>query len=420
MSGRLQSLALGMVSALFVLASGCSTFHRAPAPNIEDLQRLYDNHEWFKLNAAVRRGPVPLFFRAAMECALNQTDACERDTSDVIRTNPGTNVEYEAHSLLESLYLRQGKYQHALKETESILILRPNDAAAQNSSALLKAASASPEQQIAHFAPANVPWADPGKSLTIPISVDGKPVKYPFDTGANLSVISDGDAKRLGLVVHDANLNVAGSAGQQGRFRIASAGHLQIGDLDVENVAFLVFPAGQPPFDASPPLEQGLIGLPPLLAAKQLSWSPSAGLSLGAGHQENENIPPNIVFDGANIIASAVFQHATVMFLVDSGSEWTFMYPRFAKDHDAYLNAHGTKTKHKFMGFGGEVNADVLRLPELSFVIGRNTDRIPNVNVLLQYTDQNSKLFDGTIGQDTMLGPRSFDIDFDTMILTLR
>ncbi len=233
-------------------------------------------------------------------------------------------------------------------------------------------------------------------------------------------MISDGDAKRLSLVVHDANLSVGGSAGQRAQFRIATAGQLQIGDFELENVAFLVFPQGQPPFNEMPPLEQGLIGLPPLLAAKRLNWSTPAGLSLGAGQLENRNIPPNIVFDGANIIASANFQNDPLVFMVDSGSEWTFMYPRFAKDHAAYLNAHGTKTKHKLMGFGGEINADVLRLPELSFVIGDNTDRIPNVNVLLQYTDRISKQFDGTLGADTMLGPRSFDFDFDNMSLTLR
>ena len=95
------------------------------------------------------------------------------------------------------------------------------------------------------------------------------------------------------------------------------------------------------------------------------------------------------------------------------------MYPRFTKAHAAYLNARGTKAKHMFMGFGGQVNVDVLRLPELSFPIGQSTDRIPNVNVLLQYTDEISKKFDGTLGADTMLGPHTFDFDFENMRLTL-
>ncbi len=51
------------------------------------------------------------------------------------------------------------------------------------------------------------------------------------------------------------------------------------------------------------------------------------------------------------------------------------------------------------MGFGGALNANVLRLPELSFVFGAETDRIPNVDVLLQATDQFSKRFDGDAGR---------------------
>src|ERR1700733_8792956 len=88
------------------------------------------------------------------------------------------------------------------------------------------------------------------------------------------------------------------------------------------------------------------------------------------------DVPPNMAFDGQSIVA---------------------------------LDEHGTKTKHKFMGLGGEIDADVLRLPELSLIIGQNTDRIPNVNVLLQYTAHISKRFDGTLGADTMPGPRSLD-----------
>jgi hypothetical protein len=46
-----------------------------------------------------------------------------------------------------------------------------------------------------------------------------------------------------------------------------------------------------------------------------------------------------------------------------------------------------------------------------------NADSTPNVNVLLQYTDQLSKQFDDTLGADMMLGPRSFDLDFENMTL---
>ncbi len=182
MSGRLRFPVLTTASLLFLLASGCSRFRRPPAASTQDLQRLYDNHEWFKLNAALERGDAPVFFRAAMECARNKTDLCERDMAEVIRTNSGGNFEYEAHSQLESLYLRQGKYRHALKEDESILRLRPNDGDAQNSAAVAKAAGVSPEQHVGHAGPAHVPWVDPGKSLAIPISIDGKQVKYFFDT----------------------------------------------------------------------------------------------------------------------------------------------------------------------------------------------------------------------------------------------
>lgn len=80
-------------------------FRRAPAPTAQDLQRLDDNYEWFKLNAAIERGDVPLFFRAAMEC-LERNGSMPADMAEVIRTNSGGNFEYEAHSEVGPAFVR--------------------------------------------------------------------------------------------------------------------------------------------------------------------------------------------------------------------------------------------------------------------------------------------------------------------------
>ncbi len=103
---------------------------------------------------------------------------------------------------------------------------------------------------------AHVSWVHPGKSLTIPVTIDGKQAKYFIDTGAILSTISDADAQRLGLEVHQANLKLAGSAGQSASFKIANAKHVKIGSFELENVVFAVSPANQPPFNDMSSLEQ--------------------------------------------------------------------------------------------------------------------------------------------------------------------
>jgi tetratricopeptide (TPR) repeat protein len=404
---------------ILTLAGAIALSNCVPHPSTADLQRLYDDHQWFKLNAAVQSGQIPPFFHAAVQCVLNRTQACEHEMAEVIRDNHGNNFEYEAYSQMTALYLRQGRYRRALEQTEAMLRLRPADSDAQNTTALLKAAGVAPDQQVAHPGHAHVPWADPGKSLEIPVSIDGTKVEYSFDTGANLSTISDADARRLNLAVRSNSATVYDSVGQQAHFQIATADKLEIGDFEVANVAFLVFPASQEPFNEMPPLTQGVLGISPFLAARRVSWSPSSGLDLGLAQNDDSNAAPNMVFEGQDIVALADFENTPVLFHVDSGSEWTVMYPRFAENHAAYINAHGTRTKHKYTGFGGAVNADVMHLPELAFSIAGVTDRVPGVNVLLQSTEGFSKLFDGTLGADTMRGPHSFSFDFDSMRLTI-
>ena len=119
--------------------------------------------------------------------------------TEVINARKGEDEEYEAHSLLAGLYLRHANYPQSLAETELILKIRPNDSDAQSNLPFLKAASTFPRQKILSEAAAHVPWTDPTRSLTIPVTINGKHADHFIDTGANVSMLSDADAQRLGF-----------------------------------------------------------------------------------------------------------------------------------------------------------------------------------------------------------------------------
>ena len=295
-----------------------------------------------------------MFFRAAVDCALNRTELCIREVSNVIDASKGGNEEYEAHSILAGAYLRQGEYRLAQAQTQAMLKLRPNEPDTQSSLAFMKAASAFPDQRLVSGTPTRVPWVHPGKSLTIPLTINGKQAGYFIDTGANVSTISDGDALRLGLEVSEANFRVGGSTGQAANFKIASARHLKIGNFELENVAFLVSPANQPPFNDMPSMEQGIIGIPVLLAARHIRWNRTAFEIIGETNHASQK-PAKLVLDQGNVIAEASFQGRALSLFIDSGSMWSEMYPRFTNVYGNYLKARGTKTSKKLEGFGGRL-----------------------------------------------------------------
>ncbi len=406
---RLSSLFLGFLCTCISLGAASS----------EDLHRLYKDHQWFKLIAAVRQGGTPLFFRGAVDCALDKTEPCIREMTGVINARKAGDEEYEAHSILAGFYLRHAEYAQALDETELILKIRPNDSDALSNIAFLKAASTFPGQELLAGAVAHVPWTYPTKSLTILVTINGKHANYFIDTGANVSTLSDADAQRLGLEVHEAAVKVNGASGAAATFKVASAKHVSIGHFELENVTFLVSPANKPPFNDKPSLEQGIIGLPVLIAAKHIRWNRS-GFDILSEGTEDGSATPNLVMDEGYAIANASFQNQSISFLLDSGSVWTFMYPRFAHDYMNYVKAHGTRTTKQLQGFGGQADVAAWRLAELPIEIGGTTDNLHQIDALLDHTDQNSHNYDGCLGLDVMLNRDMVDFNFERMQIVVR
>jgi hypothetical protein len=76
----------------------------------------------------------------------------------------------------------------------------------------------------------------------------------------NVSAMSESEAKRVGLafqpVASDAP-KAQGSAGLFASYRIADADLIAVGNFHIRNVAFLVFPDAQEPWNDLQPGERG-------------------------------------------------------------------------------------------------------------------------------------------------------------------
>jgi hypothetical protein len=184
-------------------------------------------------------------------------------------------------------------------------------------------------------------------------------------------------------------------------------------------VVFLVYPAAQPPFNDLPGVEQGIIGLPVLLACGHIRWD-AGRFSIIADVEPTQHGKPNLVLDGADLIAEGTFQSQAISLFVDSGSEWSLMYPRFTKRYSGYVRSHGTKTTKKLEGFGGMTEANAWRVRELPITIGSGTAILRQVDSLIDYTDQHSRDYDGCLGLDTMIGSHSVEIDFGDMHISIQ
>lgn len=380
-----------------------------------DLKSLYDTHQWFELRDSVRKGSTSAFYQGAVACAFNDVRRCERRFQHVFHSAPRSDDAVEAHRILASTYLIHGEYKKALAQVDAILALRPTDEDASGGRPVLAALSDTPDQQVAgrHTA---VQLEDSGLSF----SMNGVHAAYWFDTGAELSVLTESEAKRFGLRIRPTSAQVGDVNGTKVNTQIAVADELSIGSIRVEHVAFLVLPDNQPPFNEQSPGSRGLIGLPVLLAFKTFVWGADKSFEIGIKSSQKSALGAALCFDGNRPVAQLTYDKQPLAFVLDTGATNTDLYPPFASAF-AQLIHSGTKTdSYKMEGVGGAKYMEAVTLESLQFSIGGFPAVLKSVGVLLKPTTHASRFFAGNLGIDLLQQAHKTTFDFKAMTLTLQ
>jgi hypothetical protein len=405
-----------LVAWLTLLALGHTCF--AVDNKRPDLRSLYDAHRWFALRDTVRKTDAPLFYRGAVACVFNDVRQCEKKSKALIRSQPHSEQAHAAHSLLAGVYLRYGQYRKALSQVDEMLVLEPADSDAKSVRPLLAALSSSPDQSIGRRHSSRLSLHREGADFGVPVFINGTPATYTFDTGANLSLLSESEAKRLGLAVRDVESSMEVMTGARVSLRIAIASEFTVGAFRLKHVAFLVFPDDQPPFNDLPMGERGIIGIPVLLAFQSFSWGSDGSFEISAPRRRLAH--SDLCFDGQIPVADVQFENRSLSFSLDTGAEVTYLYPPFAAAFPDLVKEQGKKESQKVTGVGSSTQVESSTLPKLQLGVGGIATILQPARILLAQTTAGSKLFDGNLGMDLLTQAQRTTLDFRSMTLTLQ
>jgi hypothetical protein len=405
------ALVLSTGFCLLFLAPLCFGEHDDDA----SLKSLYNAHRWFELRESVEKGSAPAFYQGAVACALNDLHRCEKKLKLVIKSSPQSHDAIEAHRLLASAYLRRGKYRQALAETDAVLGLKPGDSSVLGDRPLLAILSQFPEQEVMRRRVTTLQLQEAG----LPISVNGVQATYWFDTGANISAISESEAKRFGLRVVAAPIKIGDVTGTMFDSRVAIAEGVSIGSIHLRHVAFLVLSDSQPPFNQSAPGEGGLIGLPVLLALQRLVWGADKKFEIGSKSSNRAMPHADMCFDGQHPVTQIEYEHRHLPFTLDTGATNTDLYPTFAAAFPELIRTAEKSDAYKMEGAGGAKNMDAAVLKSLHLSIGGFTVVLSPAGVLLTHTVEESDFFYGNLGIDLLQQAHKTTFDFKAMTLTL-
>jgi len=380
-----------------------------------NLKSLYDTHRWFELRDVVRNGGASRFYQGAVACAFNNVRRCQKSFRDVFNSAPRSDEALEAHRILASTYFSHGEYKKALAEVDAILALRPTDADALSGRPVIAVLADNPDQQLAgrHT---KVELQDGG----LPFSINGVNATYWFDTGAELSVLSESEAKRFGLRVRPASVRVGDLNGTQVNARIAVADELSIGSIRMRHVAFLVLPDNQPPFNEGSPGSRGLIGIPVLLAFESFVWGADRSFEIGPESLDKRVPHADLCFDGNHPLVQVAYENRPLAFALDTGATNTDLYPPFASAFPELIRSATKTDAYKMEGVGGAKYMEAATLESLKFSIGGFPATLKSVGVLLKPTTNASRFFAGNLGIDLLQQAHKTTFDFKAMTLTLQ
>jgi hypothetical protein len=115
----------------------------------------------------------------------------------------------------------------------------------------------------------------------MPVTVNGSAVQWVLDTGANFSVLSESEARMLGMALAGGTGEIADSAGGAAAARMAVAQSVTIGGTELRDVSMLAFPDDRPPWNELEPGHRGIVGLPLALALDNIRWTSSGTCETG-------------------------------------------------------------------------------------------------------------------------------------------
>jgi len=325
--------------------------------------------------------------------------------------------------LLALSFYREGLYRKALAEIDALPASQKSKSIVHHLRDMFLPLSQNPDQTAARIQRTSLHYEikqDPVFNWFLPVKIDGKSAKLLMDTGADISLISESEAKRLGLAFALGSSATKGAAGQSVTTELALAHHLAIGDCELQNVAFRVIGDRQPPFSLLAPGERGVLGIPVLLALETLSWDRNGSFAAAFPSAPCDLKTSNVCFEGPMPIAAAEFQSSRIMLELDTGAGSNYLYPRFAREFPGALGAAARKEPMEIGGIGGNVkDLDAWIIPELPIRIGNIEVYYRPAHILSKQIDGNSAKFHGLLGLPILSQAKRVTLDFRAMKLLL-
>lgn len=425
-----------VLAAAALALAACAAPARGPAPgappDVARLDSLYRSQDCFGLRDALaghdgQGGAVLDFYRAAADVAFGRAEAAIPEVRRFLSSSEAetdARRRQAAHELLGDAYVRTYRYGEAAEVYAALAGDAATDSTGRENAANVRglwgALAGTPAQTVETPGPVRISTTrDRANLVNVAVQAGGRTVDFVWDTGANLSTVTESTAREMGFRVLEATVEVGSSTGTRTRAHVGVAPELRIGGATVRNAVFLVFPDSALAFPQIGYQIRGIVGFPVIAGFGATTVLRGGDLVLGdtAGGDLGQQ---NLCMRGLMPIVAAEHGGQRMHFGFDTGAQMTSMYAPFHAARRVLVEAGGAPTTVQTGGAGGMREVRAYALSPLVLGIGGREATVPRVRVFIDPTSDDSERLYGNIGQDVIGQFEAMTLDFRRMQLRFR
>jgi hypothetical protein len=348
--------------------------------------------------------------------AFNDPEASNRALAELgdATTLPDT-LRVQAYRLRFRNHMRLGEYAAASTAAEALLALPAVDSVVQRDVENEARAAAvlvdTPPQRVASRSASEIHRLP---DTRVPVQVgDSAGRGYVLDTGANLSAMMHSEAEALGLQVRKTDLAVGTSTGSEVTADLAVAPRVRLGNIELENVVFLVVPDEMLTFGPDFRIP-GIIGFPVIDALGEVQYVGSDVLRIPGEVPARE--PHNLALDYLTPLIEIEAAQRPAICDFDTGANRTSLHLPFYRRYRSWVEAEGQADTIRTAGAGGERRIPAFVIPDVRIALGDTATTLHDVAVYTESVASNGEhARDCRLGLDALAGFAGYLLNFRSM-----
>jgi hypothetical protein len=251
--------------------------------------------------------------------------------------------------------------------------------------------------------------------LNIPVKISGNSCDFMFDTGADICVLRKSYSEKLKLRFLNSTINVKGTTGKKNSSQLAIADSIQIGDIVLQNVVFLILPDEKLTFPQINLEINGIIGFPVIHQLKELRFSKDGFLTVPV--IPTKSSLRNLALSTTKTIVQLTSTNDTLHFRFDTGANGSELYSKYYELRKADFEKNAISDTLTYGSLGETSNIKILKILNFSINFKGNIVILPYISVFTKDLREEYNMFYGCIGQDFISLFNEMIINYEDMFI---